>query len=103
DGPSVTDDVSRPGSWMGVKPARFQVGVPNESGDFRRRFENRIGSKLGQIAVLPDGLNHAAHAPTGFINRDRNALALQVKRRRQSRDAGPDDGDGFHATLSVTA
>jgi len=41
--------------------------------------------------------NHAAHATAGFINRDRDAPAFQVKRRSQPRDAGPDDGDGFHS------
>src|SRR5208282_5655647 len=84
---------------MGIKPARFQVGVADESSDFQRRFENRIWSKLSQITILPDGLDHATYAPARLINRDRKATALEVKRRCQPRDAGADDGNGFQIVL----
>ena len=94
---SVTDHVTRLGFGIGIKPARCQSGVTDKLRDFRRRFEKSVRPELGQKTVFANGLNHAANAPARFINRDRHALAFQIKRGGQSRDAGPDDGDGFHA------
>ncbi len=81
---------------VGGKFARFEAGIADELRDFRRRFENRVRPELGKKTVLADGLNHAADAPARLINRDRHALAFQIKRSGQPRDASADDRDGFH-------
>ncbi len=65
--------------------------------DFRGRFENRVRSELGEKAILANGLNHAADTPARLINRDRHALAFQIKRGGQPRDASADDCDRFHS------
>ena len=74
---AVAHDVTRLGFGIGIEPARFQAGVADELGDFRRRFENRVRPELGEKTVLADGLDHAADAPAGFINRDRNPLRFR--------------------------
>ena len=55
-----------------------------------------FGPKLGQVALCPNGLDGAADPVAGLIDRDRHALALQVKRGGQARDAGTDNRDGLH-------
>ena len=81
---TVAHDVARLGFRIGGELARFEAGVADELRDFRRRFENRVRPELGEKTVLADGLNHAADAPARFINRDRHALAFQIKRSGQA-------------------
>ncbi len=58
----VSNDVTGAGARIGIHASGLQAGVLHQLRNLRGRFQEGIRPELGQEAILPQGLNHAAHA-----------------------------------------